>query len=313
LCNVVGPAHISGMPHDHNHSHAPENFGPAFAVATALNVALVVVQVIYGLSAHSVALLADAGHNFGDAVGLLLAWGAHVLARVQPTAHFTYGYRSASILSALLNAAMLLIATGAIAWEAIRRFIEPGEVAGLTVMVVAAVGILINGLSAWLLMAGQKGDLNIRGAFAHMMADAGVSAAVVVAGGLILLTGWAWIDPAVSLVISVVIVWTTWGLLRESARMSMDAVPTGIDPGDVRQYLEKLPGVASVHDIHIWAVSTTENALTAHLVLPEGHPGDAFLADLCHDLDHRFKINHPTVQIEVGDAGPCVLAPATTL
>src|SRR5215831_9882233 len=247
---------------------------------------------IYGLSAHSVALLADAGHNFGDALGLLLAWGAHSLARVTPTAHFTYGYRSASILSALLNAALLLIATGAISWEAIRRLADPGDVAGMTVMVVAAAGIIVNGLSAWLLMAGQKGDLNIRGAFAHLLADAGVSAGVVMAGGAILLTGWTWIDPAVSLAVSAVIVWTTWGLLSESARMSMDAVPAGIDPSEVRRFLEKLPGVA--------AVSTTENTLTAHLVVPEGHPGDAFLADLCYDLDHRFKINHPTVQIEVG-------------
>jgi len=298
---------------EHSHSHAPKHFGAAFALATALNFGLVIVQVIYGLSAHSVALLADAGHNFGDALGLLLAWGAHVLARVQPTARFTYGYRSASILSALLNAAMLLIATGAIAWEAIRRFADPGDVAGLTVMVVAAAGIVINGLSAWLLMAGQKGDLNIRGAVAHLLADAAVSAGVVVAGGAILLTGWTWIDPAASLLISVVIVWGTWELLRESARMSMDAVPSEIDPADVRKYLEARAGVASVHDLHIWAVSTTEIALTAHLVIPDGHPGDAFLADLCHDLDHRFRINHPTVQIEVGDAARCILEPATTL
>jgi cobalt-zinc-cadmium efflux system protein len=195
----------------------------------------------------------------------------------------------------------------------LRRFAEPADVAGLTVMVVAAAGIVVNGLSAWLLMAGQKGDLNIRGAFAHMIADAAVSAAVVVAGGVILLTGWTWVDPVASLIVSAVIVWTTWELLRESARMSMDAVPAGIDPKDVRRYLEKLPGVASVHDIHVWAVSTTETALTAHLVIPGGHPGDGFLAKLCHDLDRRFKINHPTVQIEVGDAGRCILEPAATL
>jgi len=305
------------MAHDHDHahprSHAPQHFGGAFALATVLNLGLVAAQVIYGLSAHSVALLADAGHNFGDALGLVLAWGAHVLARVRPTAHFTYGYRSASILSALVNAVLLLVATGAIAWEALRRFAEPGEVAGLTLMVVAAAGIAVNGFSAWLLMAGQKGDLNIRGAFAHMMADAAVSAAVVIAGGVILLTGWAWIDPAASLIVSAVIVWTTWELLRESARMSMDAVPARIDPADVRRYLETLPGVTSIHDIHIWAVSTTETALTAHLVIPGGHPGDAFLAELCRELDHRFRINHPTVQIEVGDAGRCILEPATTL
>jgi cobalt-zinc-cadmium efflux system protein len=180
-------------------------------------------------------------------------------------------------------------------------------------MVVAAAGIIVNGLSAWLLMAGQKGDLNIRGAFAHLLADTAVSAGVVVAGGMILLTGWRWIDPAASLLISVVIVWGTWELLRESARMSMDAVPSEIDPADVRKFLETLPGVASTHDLHIWAVSTTEIALTAHLVVPAGHPGDAFLAGLCHDLEHRFGINHATVQIEVGDASRCVLEPATTL
>jgi cobalt-zinc-cadmium efflux system protein len=201
----------------HGHSHAPTDFGAAFALASALNVGLVVVQVIYGLSAHSVALLADAGHNFGDALGLLMAWGAHALARVEPTERFTYGFRSASILSALANGMVLLIATGAIAWEAIRRLGAPDEVAGLTVMVVAAIGIVVNGASAWLLMAGQKGDLNIRGAFAHMLADAGVSAGVVVAGGLILLTGQAWIDPAVSLVVAAVIVWGTWSMLRDAA------------------------------------------------------------------------------------------------
>lgn len=305
--------HAHSHSHSHSHSHAPKHFGAAFAAATALNLGLVVVQVIYGLSANSIALLADAGHNFGDALGLLLAWGAHVLARVKPTPHFTYGYRSVSILSALLNAVMLLVATGAIAWEAIRRFGDPGDVGGLTVMVVAAAGIVVNGVSAWLLMAGQQGDLNIRGAFVHLLADAGISAGVVVAGGLILLTGQMWIDPVASLLISAVIVWGTWDLLSESARMSMDAVPSEIDPADVRKYLEAREGVASVHDLHIWAVSTTEIALTAHLVIPDGHPGDAFLARLCHELEHRFKINHPTVQIEVGDAGRCILEPATTL
>jgi cobalt-zinc-cadmium efflux system protein len=299
--------------HDHGHSHAPANFGVAFAVAAALNLGLVAAQVAYGLSAHSVALLADAGHNLGDVLGLLLAWGAHVIGRSVPTERYTYGFRSASILSALGNALILLIATGAIAWEAIRRLADPGEVEGITVMAVAAAGIVVNGISAWLLMAGQKGDLNIRGAFAHLIADAAVSAGVVLAGGLILLTGWTWIDPAVSLAISAVIVWGTWGMLRESVQMSMDAVPSHINPADVRGYLEQLPGVASIHDLHIWAMSTTENALTAHLVLPEGHPGDGFLTAICYDLDHKFKIKHPTIQIEVGDAGPCVLEPGTTV
>jgi len=216
--------------HDHGHAHTTKSFGRAFAIATVLNVGLVAIQVFYGIAAHSVALLADAGHNFGDALGLVIAWGAHVLARLSPTARYTYGFRSASILAALLNGVILLVATGAIAWEAIGRFFEPGEVAGMTVMVVAAVGILINGISAWLLMAGQKGDLNIRGAFLHMMAAAAVSLGVVIAGGLILLTGWNWLDPAVSIAISAAIVWGTWGLLREAINHSLDAVPAEIDP-----------------------------------------------------------------------------------
>ncbi len=302
--------------HDHSHahglghSHAPADFGSAFAIATALNFGLVVVQVIYGLSAHSIALLADAGHNFGDALALVLAWGAHVLARQQPTERFTYGLRSASILSALINAVMMLVTTGAIAWEAIRRFADPGEVAGLTVMVVAALGIAVNGVSAWFLMAGRKGDLNVRGAFLHLVADAAVSAGVVLAGAVILVFGWNWIDPLVSLLVSAVIVWSSWGLLRESLQLTMNAVPAAIEPSDVCGYLETLPGVVSIHDLHIWAMSTTENALTCHLVMPQGHPGDAFIARVSHDLEHRFKIRHPTFQIELADAGPCPLAPA---
>jgi cobalt-zinc-cadmium efflux system protein len=296
--------------HGHVHSHAPANFGSAFALATALNLVLVVAQVIYGLSANSIALLADAAHNFGDVLSLLLAWGAHVLARRLPTERFTYGFRSASILSALINAVLMLVTTGGIAWEAVQRFSDPGEVAGLTVMVVAAIGIAVNGVSAWLLMAGRKDDINIGGAFLHLVADAAVSAAVVIAGALIFWFGWNWIDPLVSLLVSAVIVWGTWALLRESAQLSMNAVPSAIKPSDVCGYLESQPGVASIHDLHIWAMSTTENALTCHLVMPQGHPGDAFIARVSHDLEHRFKIRHPTFQIELADAGPCPLAPA---
>jgi cobalt-zinc-cadmium efflux system protein len=295
--------------HDHGPSHAPKNFGRMFAIATLLNLGLVAVQVFYGIVAHSVALLADAGHNFGDALGLVIAWGAHFLARLNPTARYTYGFRSASILATLLNGVILLVATGAIAWEAIGRFFEPSEVAGMTVMVVAAVGILINGFSAWLLMAGQKIDLNIRGAFLHMVADAAVSLGVVLAGGLILLTGWNWLDPAVSIAISFVIVWGTWGLLREAVDHSLDAVPTKIDPKEVAKFLGELPGVADVHDLHVWAMSTTETALTCHLVMPDGYPGDEFLQKVCDQLHHRFEIAHPTIQIELADAGPCKLAP----
>jgi cobalt-zinc-cadmium efflux system protein len=301
--------------HDHDHSgghghvHTPNDFGAVFAAATALNVGLVAVQVFYGIAAHSVALLADAGHNFGDALGLFIAWGAHAVAKLNPTKRYTYGFRSASILAALLNGVILLVATGAIAWEAIQRFFEPGEVAGLTVMVVAAIGIVVNGFSAWLLMAGQKGDLNIRGAFVHMVADAAVSLGVVVAGGVIILTGWNWLDPTVSLAISAVIVWGTWGLLREAVNHSLDAVPSDIDPKDVSKYLSDLPGVDGIHDLHVWAMSTTETALTCHLVMPKGHPGDEFLEKLYHQLHVKFGIEHPTLQIELGNAGACRLAP----
>jgi cobalt-zinc-cadmium efflux system protein len=299
--------------HDHDshggHAHTPKDFGPMFAVATALNVGLVAVQVFYGITAHSVALLADAGHNFGDALGLVIAWGAHVVARLNPTARYTYGFRSASILAALLNGVILLVATGGIAWEAIQRFFEPGEVSGFTVMVVASIGIVINGLSAWLLMAGQKGDLNIRGAFLHMVSDAAVSLGVVIAGGIIILTGWNWLDPTVSILISAVIVWGTWGLLREAVNHSLDAVPSEIDPKEVSTFLGGLPGVEEIHDLHVWAMSTTETALTCHLVMPKGHPGDKFLQKLCDQLHDKFEIAHPTIQIELADAGACKLAP----
>jgi cobalt-zinc-cadmium efflux system protein len=300
--------HAHGHAHDHGHSHVPKDFGFIFAVVTALNVALVVLQVAFGIMANSVALLADAGHNFGDALALLLAWGAHVMCKATPTRRYTYGFRSASILAALANGIILLVATGAIAWEAILRFSEADEVAGMTVMIVAALGIVINGVSAWLLLAGQAGDLNIRGAFLHLVGDALVSVGVVVAGGLILLTGLHWIDPAASLVISVVIVWSTWGLLRNAVNLSLGAVPHGINPDAVRGYLEGLPGVKCIHDLHIWAMSTTETALTVHLVMPQGQTGDAFLLQLSQELHRRFKIDHPTVQVE-NDGDGCKLAP----
>src|SRR5215475_4631616 len=305
-----GHSHDHGHDHAHGHahSHAPKDFGFTFAVVTALNVALVVLQITFGVLANSVALIADAGHNFGDVLGLLLAWGAHVMARAAPTRRYTYGFRSASILAAIANAVILLVATGAIAWEAIKRFSEPDEVAGATVMIVAGIGIVINGISAWLLMAGQSGDLNIRGAFLHLVGDARVSVGVVAAGGLILLTGWHWIDPAASLVISAVIIWSTWGLLRNAVDLSLNAVPHGINPDAVRAYLEGLPGVACIHDLHIWAMSTTETALTVHLVIPNGQAGDAFLRKLSQDLHTKFEIDHPTVQVEI-DGDDCKLAP----
>jgi cobalt-zinc-cadmium efflux system protein len=303
--------------HSHSrHSHADHaghsparDFGRAFAIATALNLALVVLQVVFGFLANSVALLADAGHNFGDAIGLILAWGAHAMARWRPTKRYTYGFGSASILAALANAVLLLVATGAIAWEAVQRFFAPSEVGAAMIMIVAAVAIVINGLSAWLLAAGRRGDLNIRGAFLHMVADGVVSLGVVLAGAAVLLTGRTWFDPLMSLVISAVIVWGTWGLLRNSVTLSMAAVPKGIDPQQVRHYLEGLPQVRELHDLHIWAMSTTETAMTCHLVIHGSYPGDDFHKQLAEELHHRFAIVHPTVQIEFGDAGECKLAP----
>ena len=235
--------------------------------------------------------------------------GASVLSQRAPTARYTYGLRSSSILAALFNAMFLLTAVGAIAWEAIQRFSHPAPVAAGTVMIVAAVGIAINGLTAWMFASGRKGDINIRGAFLHMAADAAVSAGVVGAGGLILLTGWQWVDPAVSLIICAIIVWSTWGLLKDSVRMSLAAVPGTIEASSVSAYLKQLPGVVQLHDLHIWPVSTTETALTCHLVMPGGHPGDRFLMDTAHALAHRFAIGHTTIQIETSETTACVLAP----
>jgi cobalt-zinc-cadmium efflux system protein len=293
--------------HDHTRLHGPKNFGFAFAVGTLLNVGLVAAQFLYGIHAHSIALIADAGHNLGDALGLLLAWGAYILARREPTERYTYGFRSASILAALVNGAILLIATGAIVWEAMRRFAEPPPVAAPTVMIVAAIAIAVNLVSAWLLRGGEH-DLNIRSAFMHLLADAAVSLGVVAAGGVILLSGWYWVDPVVSLFISLVIVWGTWDLLRNAVNLSLQAVPGEIEPGDVLEYLQMLPGVSSVHDLHVWAMSTTETALTCHLVMPRGSPGDDFINQVCEELNRRFGIAHPTIQVETGDQA-CRSAP----
>jgi cobalt-zinc-cadmium efflux system protein len=269
----------------------------------------VIVEAVYGFLSNSVALLADAGHNLGDVLGLLVAWIASVLVTRAPSARYTYGLRGSSILAALFNAVFLLITVGAISWEAILRLGNPEPVSGGTVTIVAAVGILINGITAALFASGRKSDLNIRGAFMHMAADAMVSAGVVVAGLVIMLTGWLWLDPMVSLAINAVIVWGTWGLLRDSVGMSMAAVPPHIDPTEVRGLIERQPEVASLHDLHIWPMSTTEIALTCHLVMPGGHPGDAFIHRLSQQLLVKFKINHATVQIEVDQHLACALAP----
>jgi len=296
--------------HTHaGHSHAPANFGRAFAIGIGLNAAFVLIEAGYGFVSNSTALLADAGHNLSDVLGLLVAWIAAVLSKRAPTARYTYGLRNTSVLAALLNAILLLIASGAILLEAIQRLMQPEPIASLTVIVVAAVGIVINGGTAWLFASGRKTDLNIRGAYLHMVADAALSFGVVLAAAVIMTTGWLWLDPAMSIVIVAVIVWGTWGLLRESTAMSLAAVPSTIDPAAVRAFLAARPGVASVHDLHIWPLSTTETALTAHLVTPAGNPGDAFLTGTCHELQHRFGIGHATLQIETSGDIHCTLAP----
>ncbi|HJU19250.1 MAG TPA: cation diffusion facilitator family transporter [Stellaceae bacterium] len=293
----------------HAHGHAPRSFGSAFALGIALNTGFVAVEAAFGVLGHSMALLADAGHNLGDVLGLAVAWGAAVLSQRRPTARYTYGLRSSSILAALVNAVVLLVAMGAILLEAARRLAAPEPVAGKAVIIVAAIGILINGATAWLFASGRKGDINIKGAFLHMAADAAISLGVVLAGIAILVTGWLRLDPAVSLVIAATIVWGTWGLLRDSVNMSLAAVPPGIEPAEVHEFFERLPGVSHVHDLHIWAMSTTETALTCHLVMPSGHPGDEFVLRIMSELRNRFGIRHATVQIETSEEVTCALAP----
>lgn len=288
----------AGHSHDHAHGQAPVNHGPAFAIGVTLNLVFVAVEAAFGFLSGSMALLADAGHNLSDVLSLALAWGASVLAKRAPSGRFTYGFKSSTILAALANAGLLLVAIGGIAFETLNRMAAPPAVEGRTMIIVASIGILINGATALLFMRGRKHDLNIRGAFLHMAADALVSLGVVIAGLAILLTGARWIDPVTSLVIVLVIAWGTWGLLKDSVKLSLNAVPAHIDEGAVRAHLTALPGVAAVHDLHIWPMSTTEAALTAHLVMPAGHPGDAFLHDLAHRLEHDFAIGHTTVQVE---------------
>ena len=293
--------HDHGHSHGHHNHHAPvPGHGRAFALAIGVNSLFVVIEFVYGFIANSTALMADAGHNLSDVLGLVLAWAAAVLAKRAPSARYTYGLRSSSILAALGNAILLLLACGAIAWEALHRFTAPAPVAGMTVSVVAAIGVAINGFSAWLFMAGSKGDLNIRGAYLHMAADAAISLGVVVSGLVIMGTGWTWLDPAVSLAIVLVIVFGTWSLLRESLRLVMAAVPDNVDAEAIGRFLADQPGVSGVHDLHIWAMSTTETALTAHLVMPGGYPGDAAIDAIVARLHHDFSIGHCTLQVEEG-------------
>ncbi len=314
----------NAAPHDHDHdhhdhahhhgkgghSHAPANYGRAFAIGFALNLAYVIGEAFYGVAGHSLALLADAGHNLSDVLGLAGAWGATWLGRKLPGGRYTYGLRRSSILTALGNAVLLLVVTGGIAWEAMLRLVTPAHPGAGTIMVVAAVGILVNGVTALLFMSGRKGDLNVRGAFMHMAADALVAAGTVAAGAVILWTGWSWVDPAVSLVISVVIIAGTWSLLRDSLNLSLDAVPEGIDRDAVETYLRTLPGIAAIHDLHIWGLSTTDTALTVHLVQQEGTGGAALLPRIADEVRARFGIGHATIQLETLEAAEvCCLRP----
>lgn len=289
--------------HGHGHSHAPASFDRAFAIGIALNIAYVLAEGGAGLWTGSVALLADAGHNLSDVLGLAVAWGGAALARSAPSKRFTYGLKGSTILAALANALLLLVALGAIVLEAVQRIGDPPVLAGLTVSTVAAIGIAVNAFTAWLFARGRKDDINVRGAYLHMLSDAVVSAGVVLAGIAIWATGIGWIDPVVSLVIAALIFWQTWGLLRETVEMSLAAVPRGIDYDAVTGALAALPGVARVHDLHIWPMSTTEPVLTAHLVVPGGYPGDAFLTAARAMLHERFGIGHATLQVETG--GEC--------
>ncbi len=295
--------HAHGHDHGHHH-HAPADFGRAFAIGITLNLAFVLIEAGAGLIYGSMALIADAGHNLSDVLALALAWIASIAAKRPPQGRFTYGYKSSTILAALANALLLAVAIGAILFETLHRMMNPIEPQGMAMVVVAGIGIGINALTAMLFLKGQD-DLNIRGAYLHMMTDALVSLGVVVAGALILVTGLVWIDPLVSLVILAVIAWGTWGLARDSLTMGLLAAPAGIDLGEVRRHLAGFDGVSAVHDLHVWPMSTTEIALTAHLVMPGTPAPDSFLRDVAASLEERFGVGHATLQIERGDA-PCV-------
>jgi len=287
---------------NHRHHHAPPDYNRAFAVGVVLNVCFVIIEVFYGLLSGSLALLTDAGHNLSDVLGLLLAWGAVLLAKKRPSSRRTYGYSRATIIASLFSGLLLMGAVGAIGWEAANRLMDPPAPAGKTIMIVAAIGVLVNTLTALLFVSGKDNDLNIRGAFLHMAADAVVSLGVVISGALIMFYGLNWIDPVISLVIAAVIFLSTWGLLRDSLNLAVDAVPRNVDPVAVREYLSGLPGVRDLHDLHIWPMSTTDTALTAHLVMSPMPEGDRFLNDVAHLLADRFSIDHATIQLERHDS-----------
>ncbi len=298
----------------HDHNHAPANFDRAFGIGIALNIGFVAIEAFYGWKINSLALLADAGHNLSDVIGLVLAWGGALAGRLRPDARHTYGWKRASILAAFINALLLLVAMGSLAWEAVHRLQTPQAVEGVTIMVVAGIGILVNTATVLLFMRGRETDLNIRGAFLHMAADALVSAGVVVAGGLALWFGWTWLDPVVSLLIAAVIVVGTFNLFKQSLHLLFDGVPEGVDLHAVQALLESLPGVQRVHDLHVWAMGTSQIAMTAHLVMPQGHADDAFLKHATDELHEHFEIEHVTIQVvRVPFTPACAtLAPAGT-
>lgn len=289
-------SHEHGHAHGHSHAHGPASFGTAFALAIALNLAFVAVETIFGFYANSVSLISDAGHNLSDVLGLVVAWAAAVIARRAASPRFTYGLKKAPILAALFNSLFLMIAIGAIGGEAVRRLLHPAPTNGATVMIVAAVGILVNGLTAMLFVRGRH-DLNVRAAFMHMAADALVSIAVVFAGAVILFTGQEWVDPVMSIAVAVVILWSSIGLFKESVWMSLAGVPAGIDSDQVEGALREIEGVDAIHDLHIWPLSTTETALTAHVVTQLAGEPDALL-DRARLVLHGFRIEHCTIQVE---------------
>ena len=294
------------MSASHDHSHAPANFNAAFAIGIGLNIVFVAIEAFYGWKINSLALLADAGHNLSDVIGLVLAWGGALAGKLRPDARHTYGWKRASILAAFINALLLLVAMGSLVWEALHRLQSPEPVEGVTIMVVAGVGIVVNTATALLFMRGREKDLNIRGAFLHMAADALVSAGVVIAGALALWFGWTWLDPVVSLLIAAVIVVGTWSLFRQSLHLLFDGVPESVDLLQVKSLLESLPGVDRVHDLHVWAMGTSEIAMTAQLVMPDGPAGDAFLQNATKQMHDRFEIEHVTIQIvQVPFTVPC--------
>ena len=296
--------------HGHHHHHHGAHAGSGYAVGFALNLAFVLIEGTAGVLTNSLALLADAGHNLSDLCTLAIAWTAAVLSRRRPSARYTYGLRGSSIWAALINALLLMAVCGAITWEALRRLADPTPVHELTVMAVAAIGVVINTATALMFMRGRDEDLNRRGVFLHMAADAAISLGVVIAGGLMLWTGWLWLDAAASLAVVAVIAISTWSLLKDSVAMALHAVPPGINPAAVAEFLRTLPGVAAIHDLHIWGMSTAETALTVHMVVPGERPGDAFYCELSGELEKRFGIHHSTVQVECGDSNnPCRLAP----